>query len=148
MLALLLRPNLLPRGFSPFGPTLRSQSLTSPEPTPISEPYQLELIRSYASAGVTAVVTINSGALIAGLSQAANLDFVPGAALACALFIWAFGVTAGVATWGASYHAVVALASSDHENDLRWRRVAASLFHTSLSMFLLGFAAIGISLLG
>ena len=34
----------------------------------MSEPYQLELIRSYANAGVTAVVTINSGALIAGLS--------------------------------------------------------------------------------
>ncbi len=114
----------------------------------MSEPYQLELIRPYANAGVTAVVTINSGALIAGLSQAANLDFVPDAALVCALFIWAFGVTTGVATWGASYHAAVALTSADHENDMRWRRVATSLFHTSLSMFLLGFVAIGVSLLG
>lgn len=114
----------------------------------MSEPYQLELIRSYANAGVTAVVTINSGALIAGLSQAANLDFVPDAALVSALFIWAFGVTTGVATWGASYHAAVALTSADHENDMRWRRVATSLFHTSLSMFLLGFVAIGVSLLG
>ena len=114
----------------------------------MSDPYELELIRSYASAGFTAVVTINSGALIAGLSQAANLDFVPQAALACALFIWACGVTTGVATWGASYHAVVALAASDHENDMRWRRFAAGLFHASLSMFLLGFGAIGLSLLG
>jgi hypothetical protein len=31
---------------------------------------------------------------------------------------------------------------------MRWRRVATSLFHTSLSMFLLGFVAIGVSLLG
>ena len=148
MLALLLRPNLLPRGFSLSGAPARSPTLASLEPTPMSEPYQLELIRSYANAGVTAVVTINSGALIAGLSQAANLDFVPDAALVCALFIWAFGVTTGVATWGASYHAAVALTSADHENDMRWRRVATSLFHTSLSMFLLGFVAIGLSLLG
>ena len=84
----------------------------------------------------------------AGAANEPNLDFVPQAALACALFIWAFGVTTGVATWGAAYHAVVALASSDHENDLRWRRIAANLFHASLSMFLLGFVAIGLSLLG
>jgi hypothetical protein len=113
----------------------------------MSEAYRHELIRSYASASVTAVVTINSGALIAGLSQAANIDFLPRAALACSLFMWAFGVTTGVAAWGAAYHAVVALTSSDHETDMRWRRVAAGLFHTSLAMFPLGFVAVGLSLL-
>ncbi len=66
----------------------------------MSEQHQLELIRSYASSGFAAVITINSGALIAGLSQAGNLDFVPPVAIACALFIWALGVTTGVATLG------------------------------------------------
>ncbi len=140
---------LLPGGARLPGPSsLRLPPLALKEPVDMSEAYQLELIRSYASAGFTAVVTINSGALIGGLSQAANLDFVPQAAFAFALFIWACGVTTGVATWGAAYHAVVALAASDHENDMLWRRMAAGLFHASLTMFLLGFAIIGLSLLG
>ena len=113
----------------------------------MSEPFQLELLRSYASAGFTAVVTINSGALIAGLSQASNLDFVPPAAIALALVIWALGVTAGVATWGAAFQAVVAHGLSDHEGQRRWRRTGAGLFHFSLAMFLLGFMAIGVSLI-
>ncbi|EYD74273.1 hypothetical protein Rumeso_04137 [Rubellimicrobium mesophilum DSM 19309] len=149
MLALAFKPlaMLLPGGPSlPGSPSPRPARPTFPEPGIVAEPYQLELIRFYASAGVTAVVTINSGALIAGLSQAANLDVVPGAALACALFIWALGVTTGVATWGAAYHAVVAHASSDHEGDMRWRRIATGLFHAALSMFLLGFVAIALSL--
>ncbi len=114
----------------------------------MSEQQQLELIRSYASSGFAAVITINSGALIAGLSQAGNLDFVPPYVIACALFIWALGVTTGVATWGAAYQGVVAYASANQQEQMRWRRVAAGLFHTSLAMFLLGFVAIGLSLLG
>ena len=150
MLALLVRRLTL---FIPGGLRLSAPSFsrpphpTVPEPGPMSESYQLELIRAYASAGFAAVVTINSGALIAGISQATNLDFVPPGALAWALFIWAFGVTTGVATWGAAYHAVVALAAADHERDMRWRRTAAGLFHVSLSAFLLGFTVVGLSLL-
>jgi hypothetical protein len=112
----------------------------------MSEQYQLELIRSYASSGFTAVITINSGALIAALSQADKLDVFPPAAIAFAVFIWALGVTTGVATWGAAYRGVVALASSDRRRQMRWRGVAAGLFHISLSMFLLGFAVVGLAL--
>lgn len=114
----------------------------------MSDPFQHELIRSYASAGITAVVTINSGALIAGLSQAANLDVVSPAALAIALALWALGVTTGVGTWGAAYHGVVAQVSGDQENRERWMGVATHLFHASLAMFPLGFVALGLSLLG
>jgi hypothetical protein len=112
----------------------------------MSEQYQLELIRSYASSGFTAVVTINSGALIAGLSQAGNLEGFPPVAIAFAVFIWALGVTTGVATWGAAYRGVVALAAPDQRERMRWRGVAAGLFHVSLGMFLLGFAVVGLAL--
>ena len=151
MLALAIKPlaRLLPRSLLPPAPSSpRPECLFFPDPGTMTEPYQLELLRSYASAGVTAVVTINSGALIAGLSQAANLDFVPPVAIAVALFIWALGVTTGVATWGAAYHAVVAQVSGDQEAQTRWRRMGTNLFHVSLAMFLLGFIAIGLSLLG
>jgi hypothetical protein len=103
MLSLMFKPMamVLPRGFSLPGPiSLIPARLNPPEPGPMPEPYQLELIRSYATAGFTAVVTINSGALIAGLSQVKNIDFVPPVAIAVALLIWAIGVTTGVATWG------------------------------------------------
>jgi len=150
MLSLVLKPlaMLLPRGFALSGPSaVRPARLRFPEPGPVSDPFQLELIRSYASAAVTAVVTINSGALIGGLSQTANLDFVPPAALALALFIWALGVTAGVGAWGAAFHSAVAQAAGDQEEQLRWMRIATNLFHVSLAMFLTGFLAIGLSVL-
>jgi hypothetical protein len=96
------------RGFSPAGPvSIIPARLTPPEPGPMPEPYQLELIRTYATSGFTAVVTINSGALIAGLSQVKNIDFAPPVAIAIALLIWAVGVTSGVATWGAAFNGVV-----------------------------------------
>lgn len=145
-----LLPNLLatilPREVSLAGAsTVIPLRLVPPEPGPVPEPYQLELIRSYATAGFTAVVTINSGALIAGLSQVRNLTFVPPVAIAIAFLIWALGVTTGVATWGAAFNGVVAQAAADRETQMRWRRIAAGLFQISLGMFLLGFLIIGIS---
>ena len=148
MLPLMFKPfaMILPRSFALPRPTsIMPARLDPPEPGPMPEAYQLELIRSYATAGFTAVVTINSGALIAGLSQAKNIDFVPPVAIAVALLVWALGVTTGVATWGAAFNGVVAQAAADRETQMRWRRVAASLFHASLSMFLLGFFVVGIS---
>lgn len=148
MLPFMLKPlaMILPRGFSLAGSAaVIPARLPPPDPRPMAEPYQLELIRSYATAGFTAVVTINSGALIAGLSQAKSIDFVPPAAIATALLIWAVGVTSGVATWGAAFNGVVAQAAADRGTQLRWRRLAAGLFHTSLTMFLLGFLVIGLS---
>jgi hypothetical protein len=136
----------------PAGPAAWASQATAShtpatETASMSEHYQLELIRSYASSGFTAVVTINSGALIAGLSQAgSNLEVFPPAAIAFAVFIWALGVTTGVATWGAAYRGIVALASSDQRERMRWRSVAAGLFHVSLCMFLLGFAVVGLAL--
>ena len=53
---------------APFPQTLATETAS------MSEQYQLELIRSYASSGFAAVITINSGALIGGLSQAGNLE--------------------------------------------------------------------------
>lgn len=139
---------LLPRGLSFAAPSsIVPARLTPPEPGPLAEPYQLELLRSYATAGFTAVVTINSGALIAGLSQVKNMDFAPPVAIGVALLVWAMGVTSGVATWGAAFNGVVAQAAADRENQMRWRRVAAGLFHTSLAMFLLGFLIVGLSTL-
>ena len=151
MLPLMIKPlaMLLPRGFGLPGPSaVRPARRGFPEPGSISEPYQHELIRSYASAAITAVVTINSGALIGGLSQTANLDFVPPTAIALALFIWALGVTAGVGAWGAAFHGAVAQVAGDDEEQLRWGRTATNLFHFSLIMFLMGFLEIGLSLLG
>lgn len=150
MLPLVIKPlaMLLPRGFGlPSPSAVRPARVRFPEPGRISDPYQHELLRSYASAAITAVVTINSGALIGGLSQAANLDFLTPAALALALSIWALGVTVGVGTWGAAYHAVVAQIAGDDEEQLRWMRIATNLFHLSLTMFLAGFLAVGFSVL-
>lgn len=150
MLPLLFKPlaMILPRSLSPLGPTsMLPPRAIPPEPGPMPEPYQLELIRSYATAGFTAVVTINSGALIAGLSQAKNIDFVPPVVIAISLLIWALGVTTGVATWGAAFNGVLAHAAANHATQMRWRRIAANLFHASLSMFLLGFLVMGVSTL-
>ena len=125
---------------APFPQTLATETAS------MSEQYQLELIRSYASSGFAAVITINSGALIGGLSQAGNLEAFSPVVIASAVFIWALGVATGVATWGAAYRGVVALASSDQRRQMRWRGVAAGLFHASLGMFLLGFAVVGLAL--
>lgn len=139
---------LMPQGLATMGAgSILPARLPLPDPGPIPEPYQLELIRSYATAGFTAVVTINSGALIAGLTQVKNIDFVPPVAIAIALFVWAVGVTAGVATWGAAFNGVVAQAAADRKTQMRWRRIGAHLFHTSLAMFLLGFLVVGASTL-
>jgi len=112
----------------------------------MSEQYHLELTRSYASSGFATVITINSGALIGGLSQADNLDVFSPAAIAIATFIWALGVATGVATWGAAYRGVVALASSDQRKQMRWQGVARGLFHVSPVHVLLGFAVVGLAL--
>ncbi len=72
---------------------------------------------------------------------------MPPVAIAAALLIWALGVTTGVATWGAAFNGVVAQAAADRETQMRWRRLAAGLFHTSLGMFLLGFVVMGFSTL-
>ncbi|WP_209426673.1 hypothetical protein [Pararhodobacter sp. SW119] len=135
-----------PAGLTAAGSRPPTSQTQSSETAAIPEQYILDLLRAYASAGFAAVVTINSGALVAGLSQASHIDFVHPAFIACALFIWAFGVTTGVATWGAAYRAIVALAASDPQEQMRWRGVAAGLFHVSLSMFLLGFGVVGVGL--
>lgn len=127
-------------------PRLIREPAAAIEASAISEQNHLELIRSYASSGFTAVVMINSGALIAGLSQANNLETFPAPAIAFAVFVWALGVATGVATWGAAYRAVVALAAGDRPQRMHWRGVAAGLFHFSLCMFLLGFVAVGLAL--
>jgi hypothetical protein len=124
----------------------RSPQTWATETASMPEQYQLELIRSYAGSGFAAVITINSGALVGALSQLDNLGVFPPTAVAAVMFIWAVGVTTGVATWGAAYRGVVALASSDRRRQMRWRGVAAGLFHASLSMFLLGFAVAGLAL--
>jgi hypothetical protein len=136
----------------PARPTVWAAPVPSPhtrptETTSMSDQYQLELIRSYASSGFAAVIAINSGALIAGLSQAGNLlEIFPPVAIAFAVFIWALGVTTGVATWGAAYRGVVAMAASDPREQMRWRGVAVGLFHVSLGMFILGFAVVVVAL--
>ena len=53
-----------------------------------------------------------------------------------------------MATWGVALQTEVAPAASDQEGQMRWRRIGTGLFHISLSMFLLGFVAIGLSLIG
>ena len=92
-------PLRAPAGRAAWASRAPASHASATETASMSEHYQLELIRSYASSGFTAVVTINSGALIAGLSQAGNLEGFPPAAIAFAVFIWALGVTTGVATW-------------------------------------------------
>ena len=138
-------PFRAPAGPAAWASPAPASHASATETASMSEHYQLELIRSYASSGFTAVVTINSGALIAGLSQAGNLEGFPPAAIAFAVFVWALGVTTGVATWGAAYRGVVALAASNRREQMHWRGVAAGLFHVSLAMFLLGFAVVGLT---
>jgi hypothetical protein len=73
---------------------------TQAETAGMSEQCQLGLIRSYASSGFAAIIAINSGALIGCLIQAGNLlEVLSPMAFALAAFIWAIGVTAGVAKW-------------------------------------------------
>jgi hypothetical protein len=150
MLPFMLKPleMILPGGLSLAGPTaVIPTRLPPPDCGPVPEPCQVKLIRSYATVGFTAVVTINSGALIAGLSMAKNTDFLPPVAITTALLIWAVCVRSGVATWNAAFNGVVVQAAADRSTQLRWQRLAACMFHTSLTMFLLGFLVIGLSTL-
>jgi hypothetical protein len=48
---------------------------------------------------------------------------------------------------GSGVQGVVAYAAADQSEQMRWRRTAAHFFHFSLAMFLLGFVAIGLSIL-
>lgn len=78
-------------------------------------------VRAFAKAGITAALTINSGALIAALSQFESLQALPAESLADAITCWAFGVTAA-----AMALVFATFAASAYANSLRRREVIAN----------------------
>jgi hypothetical protein len=60
-----------------------------------------EISQSYAQGAIKAVILINSGALVACLSQLSSLfAHLDGLVLGAAFFCWIFGIVLGVAAWG------------------------------------------------
>ena len=80
-------------------------------------------VRLFAKAGITAALTINSGALIAVLSQFDKLGGLPADNLAAAFRWWSFGVTAAAVTW-----VLATLVAGYHANNKRRAEIRAGWF--------------------
>jgi hypothetical protein len=105
----------------------------------MSHEQNVELIRSYASAGIAAAVAINSGALIAVLSQMGDATVISPLAGARAMTAWMLGVAVGVLAWPAAYLSVSHYAHGRPADEVRWANISAGLALGSVVLFGLGF---------
>lgn len=112
------------------------------------DPNQLvDAQRIYARSGIAAATTINSGALLAALTQIEHLASLSGADSSRAVMCWAGGVGSATFAWLAAF-----AASTYHVEDRRiaghWASAAGMfLFVVSLELFIAGFAFIARTLL-
>ena len=106
-------------------------------------------IRQFARAGITATITINSGAAIALLTQTeVMLRVGAGDALGFALSTWAFGVSFGVVAWLNAFLSASAFANNKKRLELFYNVTGISLFLASIGCFWLGASSIGWTLQG
>jgi hypothetical protein len=96
-------------------------------------------VRLFAKSAIAGAVVINSGALVALLSQVSELRLAVSIdSLHCAIMLWASGITLGTSAWVAAF-----LAASAHANDLRRLEIVAGVVGVavticSIAAFLLG----------
>lgn len=96
-------------------------------------------IRLFAKSAIAGTVVINSGALIALLSQISELRLaVSIGSLQCAIMLWAAGITLGTSAWVAAF-----LAASAHANNLRRLEIVAGVVGVALTVFSISAFLIG-----
>ena len=106
-------------------------------------------IRQFARAGITATISINSGAAIALLTQSETMLRVgAGDALGFALSTWAFGVSFGVVAWLSAFLSASAFANDRKRLELFFNFTGISLFLASIVCFWLGASSVGWTLRG
>lgn len=106
-------------------------------------------IRQFAKAGITATITINSGASIALLTQAETLlDIGAGDALGFAISTWAWGVSTGTVAWIFAFLAASAFANEQKGLELHLSLMGIFAFLWSIGCFLTGALSVGRALQG
>lgn len=104
-------------------------------------------VRLFAKSAVAGAVVINSGAMIALLSQISELRLAVSIdSLQLAVLLWALGITLGTLAWVAAF-----LAASAHANDRRKSELAAGFVGVALTLlsiaaFLSGAASLAFGL--
>ena len=95
-----------------------------------------EATRIYARQGVLAATAINSGALLATLSQASELKGLPG--VACAFNFWAIGLAISTSLWLFAYAANNAFTAGKQTANEIWSRFGIVGFVAAIGCFIAG----------
>ena len=96
-------------------------------------------IRMFAKAGITGAVVINSGALIATLSQFSQIiEHIDLSSIRCAFVQWAIGVSIGTLAWVCATAAASAHANHKRSMETVSAWVALVLTVGAVAMFLGG----------
>ena len=102
-----------------------------------------DAIRAFAKGGIGAAIAINSGALIASLSQADSLIALTGRSFfADAIVAWAVGVSAAAIAWVFAIVAASGFANGQKKLELWAAGAGIVAVLLSISLFLLGFFSI------
>lgn len=105
--------------------------------------------RPFSRGAIAAVITINSGALIASLSQFETLQELPNQyALFLAFSLWIGGVTLGSLTWGAAAMAAQAFATDRQKKEEWFAGLGILLFFVSVACFAIGSTLVTLALFG
>lgn len=95
--------------------------------------------RSFARGAIAAVITINSGALVAVLSQFSSIEaFIERGELSLAFHLWTYGVVTGTSAWGFAAMAAQAYAHGADRRETIMAYLGIAAFIASLAFFLAG----------
>lgn len=104
-------------------------------------------IRIFAKASIAAAITINSGALLAVLSQLDKLiKLVALENIRWCFFSWTTGVTVGALSWVCAYAAASAYANGMRKTEIASGYIGAFLILGSILAFALGMYLMGIGI--
>ncbi|MAM11614.1 MAG: hypothetical protein CML23_14360 [Rhizobiaceae bacterium] len=95
--------------------------------------------RSFARGGLTAAVTVNSGALVALVSQLSALKAPSnGPYLKAAFIFWVVGIVLGLLAWAAAAAAAQSFANEKHRREVAFASSGFALFFLSILSFIAG----------
>ncbi|MBB4121311.1 hypothetical protein [Martelella radicis] len=95
--------------------------------------------RSFARGGLTAVVTVNSGALVALVSQLSSLkDPSNGPCLKASFICWVAGIVLGLLAWATAAAAAQSFANEKYRREAFFAAAGFLLFFLSILSFIAG----------
>lgn len=115
-----------------------------------------EISQEYAKEGIKAAVVLNSGAMIAVLTQLAKIPDMSRTVVGIAMLLWSAGIVAGALTWVLAFVSTRYVDKSEREPDLTEKHLETSnnfmkwgygFVAASLALFLAGCLAIAFHLM-